>query len=96
MFFLQLQAKTFSVDTDRHKWSGLAGDGVRAKQATSSVVTQRYLPVSVHVQLVAQQDDGSLRPESFVVQGQCLQVQLAAFEALQVVNAVDHEKGVGP
>lgn len=54
------------------------------------------IPVSVHVQLVAQQDDGSLRLEGFVVQSERLQVQLAAFKALHAVDAVDHQEGVGP
>lgn len=58
--------------------------------------THRYQPVSVHVQLVPQQDDGSLRPEGLVVQGDGLQVRLAAFKALHVVDAVDHQEGVGP
>lgn len=52
--------------------------------------------MSVHVQLVAQQDDGSLRPAGLVVQGQGLQVRLAALERVPVVDAVDHQEGVGP
>lgn len=37
-----------------------------------------------------------MRPEGLVVQGDGLQVRLAAFEALHVVDAVDHQEGVGP
>lgn len=54
------------------------------------------MPVSVHVQLVAHQNDGSLGPEGFVLQGESLQVQLAASKTLHVVDAVDHQESVGP
>lgn len=65
-------------------------------KAISHTHTHRYQPVSVHVQLVTQQDDGNLRPAGLAVQGEGLQVRLAAFEALRVVDAVDHQEGVGP
>lgn len=55
-----------------------------------------HLPVSVHVQLVPQQDDGSFFLEGFVVKGECLQVLLAALKAHHIIDAVDYEEATGP
>lgn len=54
------------------------------------------IPVLLHVQLVAQQEHGAVALAASRVQGEDLQVALAALEALPIVDAVDDEEGAGP
>lgn len=54
------------------------------------------IPVLLHVQLVSQQEHGAAALAAPRVQGEHLQVALAALEALPVVDAVDNKEGAGP
>lgn len=54
------------------------------------------VPVLLHVQLVAQQEHGAAALAAPRVQGEDIQVALAALEALPVIDAVDNEEGAGP
>lgn len=54
------------------------------------------IPVLLHVQLVSQQEHGAAALAASRVQGEDLQVTLAALEALPIVDAVDDEEGAGP
>lgn len=56
----------------------------------------RPIPVLLHVQLVAQQEDGAAALAAPRVQGEDLQVALAAIKALPIIDAVDNEEGAGP
>lgn len=54
------------------------------------------IPVLLHVQLVSQQEHGAAALAALRVQGEHLEVALAALEALPVVDAVDNKEGAGP
>lgn len=54
------------------------------------------IPVLLHVQLVAQQEHRAAALAAPRVQGQDLQVALAALKALPIVDAVDDKEGAGP
>lgn len=64
-------------------------------QGTGSL-TACPIPVLLHVQLISQQEHGAAVLAALCVQGEDLEVALAALKALPVVDAVDNKEGAGP